>query len=256
MNEGAGHSCTEDCFKRDEKRVDERQAEVQIGDGAVQPDRPHQARDRIERRFRNITISNVIFDYSSGLALESVDGGVLEDVTINNVVMQDIADSPIFIRLGARLRGPKGSVPAAIRRVSISNVAVYNADSRYASIISGIPGHYIEGLTLNNIRIHYRGGGTAEQAKVVVPEKEKSYAEPEMFGPIPASAFYIRHVKNLKMSDIEIRFLHPDARSPLVLDDVQGVYLHRVNLPKHLRINPYILKRTSGFRNVPESKPR
>lgn len=72
-----------------------------------------------------------------------------------------------------------------LRRVLISNVVVYNADSKYASIISGIPGHDIEDVRLSNIRIYYKGGGTKEQAALEPPEKEKDYPEPVMFGRCP-----------------------------------------------------------------------
>ena len=51
--------------------------------------------------FQNITISNCVFDYCGGLALETVDGGLLEDVTITNLTMRDIVNAPIFLRLGA-----------------------------------------------------------------------------------------------------------------------------------------------------------
>ena len=123
--------------------------------------------------FKNITISNCVFDYCRGLALESVDGGLLEDVTITNITMRDITNAPIFLYLGNRARGPKETTTVgALRRVMISNVVVYNADSRYGSIISGIPGHPIEDLKLSNIRIHYQGGGTKEQAALAPPERE------------------------------------------------------------------------------------
>ena len=56
--------------------------------------------------FKNITIANCVFEYCCGLALEEVDGGWMEDVTITNLTMRDIVNAPIFIRLGARLRGP------------------------------------------------------------------------------------------------------------------------------------------------------
>ncbi len=104
--------------------------------------------------FKNITITNCVFDYCRGLALESVDGALLEDVTISNITMRDISNSPFFLRLGGRLRGPQGATVGALRRVIISNVIVYNAEPRYASIISGIPGHDIENVTVNNIRIY------------------------------------------------------------------------------------------------------
>ena len=40
--------------------------------------------------FKNITISNCVFNYCRGLALETVDGALLEDVTITNITMRDI----------------------------------------------------------------------------------------------------------------------------------------------------------------------
>jgi polygalacturonase len=89
--------------------------------------------------FKNITISNCVFDYCRGLALETVDGGLLEDVTITNVTMRDIANSPIFLRLGSRMRGPAGASVGALQRITLSNIIVYNAEPKYGSIISGIP---------------------------------------------------------------------------------------------------------------------
>src|SRR6185295_15092652 len=72
--------------------------------------------------FRNIAISNIVFDHCRGLALETVDGGPLEDITISNITMRDVKNSPIFLRLGSRMRGRKGIAPGELRRVMISNV--------------------------------------------------------------------------------------------------------------------------------------
>src|SRR5437868_1604793 len=91
--------------------------------------------------FKNITISNCVFDTCHGLALESVDGAVLEDIAITNLTMREIYESPIFIRLGSRMRGPSGVPVGAIRRVLISNVVCSNVTSPISSIITGIPGH-------------------------------------------------------------------------------------------------------------------
>ena len=117
--------------------------------------------------FKNIAISNCVFDRCRGLALETVDGGLLEDVTITNITMRDIVNSPIFLRLGSRMRGSEGVPAGRLRRVNISSIIVYDADPRYSSIISGIPGHDIEDVKLSNIRIYCRGGGTKEQAALV-----------------------------------------------------------------------------------------
>src|SRR2546426_11740374 len=172
--------------------------------------------------FKNITIANIVFDHCRGLALETVDGGLLEDVTITNITMRDIKNSPIFLRLGGRLRGPKGAAVGELRRVNISNVVVYSADPRYASIVSGIPGHDIEDGKLNNIRIYYRGGGTREKAALQPPERETNYPEPSMFGELPAYGLFIRHAKGIALSNLDVSYLQEDQRPPFVLADVQG----------------------------------
>src|SRR3954469_10775131 len=111
-----------------------------------------------EGDFRNITISNVVFEHSRGLALESVDGANIEDLSISNLTMRDVSNAPIFLRLGSRMRAPEGTAVGSIRRVNISNVVAYDADARYGAIISGIPGHDVEDVSFSNIRLGYRGG--------------------------------------------------------------------------------------------------
>src|SRR3989441_2380377 len=175
--------------------------------------------------FKNITITNCVFDYCRGLALETVDGGLLEDVTITNVTMRDIANSPFFLRLGSRMRSPKGAPVGALRRVSISNLIVYNAEPKYASIISGVPGQDIEDLTLDHIPIYYKGGGTKEQAALDPSEKEDAYPEPAMFGETPAYGFFIRHVRGIELRDVEVGYLKDDARSAFILSDVKAADL-------------------------------
>src|ERR1051326_8871090 len=178
--------------------------------------------------FKNITITNCVFDYCRGLALETVDGGLLEDVAISNITMRDISNSPIFLRLGSRVRGPQGTTAGALRRVNIDNVIVYNAEPKYASIISGIPGHDIEDLRLSNIRIFYKGGGTSQQAALEPPEKENDYPEPTMFGEMPAYGFFIRHVRGIEMNDIAVSYLRDEARTPFLLSDARLVDLRHI----------------------------
>ncbi len=172
--------------------------------------------------FKNITISNCTFDWCCGLALETVDGGMLEDVTITNITMRDIFNSPIFLRLGARLRGPEGTAVGGLRRVTISNVVCYRSSTKTPCIISGIPGHNVEDVQLHDIRIWSKGGGTAEMAALHPPEHERGYPEPSMFGDIPASGLFARHVNGLKLHDVEFHLLAPDARPEVVTEDVTG----------------------------------
>ena len=179
--------------------------------------------------FKNVTISNCVFDYSRGLALETVDGAILEDVTISNITMRDIVNSPIFIRLGARMRGPD-SIPVGVcRRIILSDIVIYNADWRHGCIISGLPGHPIEDLQMSNIRIYFKGGGTADLAKRDVPEFEKDYPEPYRWGKMPAWGFFLRHIRRLDMHDVEVRTLTPDARPAFIFKDVEDKTINRVS---------------------------
>ncbi len=205
--------------------------------------------------FKNITVSNCVFDYCRGLALEAVDGALLEDVTITNITMRDISNSPFFLRLGFRGRGPKEkTMVGALRRVIISNVVVYNADPKYASIISGIPGHSIEDVRLSNIRIYYQGGGTKDQAALDPPEKEDTYPEPTMFGVLPAYGFFIRHVKALSMNDVEVSYLREDARPPFVMNDIKGADFYRLRAQHAVDLPTFVLKNVEDF-NLQQSWP-
>jgi hypothetical protein len=138
--------------------------------------------------FRNITISNCVFEGCQGLALESVDGAILEDITITNISMRDIISAPIFLRLGNRMRGPENTPVGTLKRVIISNLVCSNCVSGLGSIISGIPGHAIEDVKISNIQILHQGGGTKEDAAYQPPEYEETYPEPTMFiaGPRPS----------------------------------------------------------------------
>jgi polygalacturonase len=198
--------------------------------------------------FKNITVSNCVFDYSRGLALEAVDGALLEDVTISNITMRDISNSPIFLRLGSRNRGPRETTKVgAMRRVIISNIVVYNADPKYSSIISGIPGYLIEDVQLSNIRVYAKGGGTKEQAALDPPERENIYPEPAMFGDLPAYGFFIRHIKGLQMRDVEVSYLTSDQRPAFWLNDVIGAEFIHVKAQREVDVPTFVLKHVSNF---------
>jgi polygalacturonase len=172
--------------------------------------------------FKNIAISNCVFDYCRGLALESVDGALLEDVVISNITMRDICNAPIFIRLGERMRGPADTPVGKIRRVMISDITVYNADPKNGVIISGDKNNDIEDIRLSNIRIYYKGGGTSEQALREVPGFEKEYPEPYRFGTMPSYGFFIRHVDGIQLDNVEVSFSQTDLRPAFYLDNVKN----------------------------------
>lgn len=178
--------------------------------------------------FKNIVITNCVFDGSFGLAILSVDGAVIEDVTISNITMRDTVGSPIFIRLGARMRGPAGVPVGAIRRVNISNVVSSSASSLMCSIISGIPNHKIENVKLTNIVLQHPGGGTKIDAGRRLEEKEKEYPEPTMFGNTPAHGLFIRHAADIEIDQCKIISSLMDSRPCFVLNDVKRADFYRI----------------------------
>jgi polygalacturonase len=182
--------------------------------------------------FKNITISNCVFDGCQGLALETVDGALLEDVTITNITMRDIVSAPIFMRLGSRLRGPVESTKTGtLQRVMVSNVVCSNSASHLGCIISGVPGFEIRDVKLHQIYIQHRGGGTKDQAAIQPPEDEQKYPEPNMFGDMPSQGFYLRHVKNIELSNVEIAATADDARPAFILQNVEGADFFHVKTP-------------------------
>jgi polygalacturonase len=183
--------------------------------------------------FINITISNCVFDGCQGYALESVDGALLEDITITNTTMRNLVSSPIFMRLGSRLRGPKEATKVgSLKRILINNLTCYNAPQALSSILSGIPGYFIEDIKLSNIYIDPIGGATPESAKVQPPELESGYPEPRMFGPMPAYGFFLRHVRNIEMSHVEIAPSTVDARPAFYLKNVERADFFAVTVPR------------------------
>lgn len=196
-----------------------------VADGTYRTDGQHQRVGRIKfgtesvGGFRNIAISNVIFDHCRGLALQTVDGGLLEDVTISNVTMRRV-EMPIFLRLGARLSAPTGAGVGRLRRISISDVIVHDADPRYPSTLAGIPGHPIEDIRLSNVRQRVTGGLTPGDVEQDPPEDEAGYPEIDTFGALPAYGFFLRHVDGVRFDNVDVGFEEPDTRPAYVLRDV------------------------------------
>jgi polygalacturonase len=203
--------------------------------------------------FKNIAISNVIFEFCRGLALETVDGGLLEDVTISNITMRNV-QMPFFLRLGARMRGPAGLEIGKLRRVSISDVVAYNSDPRYPSTIAGVPGHHVEDIRISNVRHHMVGGLSMSDAVADPPELENAYPEPTMFGTLPAYGFFIRHASGVDLDNVEVRYATTDTRPAFVLRDVKDADFHHTRADKAPDVPTFRLDSVDGFM-VTTSRP-
>ena len=190
--------------------------------------------------FRNITVSDCDFsDTRMGcIKLLAVDGGILENITISNIVMNNV-EGPLFIRLANRGRKydvpteqiqkkdvqPEGAPVGTVKNIRISNIraTVTGADkARQGIMISGIPGHHVEGVVLENVDVTFVGKGTAEDAQRVVPEDIARYPEQFFFGVLPSWGAYIRHARNVEFKNVMLKTQFPDHRKKIVLVDVEG----------------------------------
>ena len=197
--------------------------------------------------FRAIAITNCQFECSRGLALETVDGAGLEDVAITNLTMRRIFGAPIFLRLGARMRGPPDTPVGTLRRVSISKVIAEDVSDAQGIMILGLANHPVEDVTLDSIRIEFAGGGTPVQAGRDVSEMERDYPEPGSFGPTPSWGLYARHAKGLVVNHVDLRTKAADARPSVALEDVAGTEFEHVKAAPSPGAKTFVLKNVAGF---------
>jgi polygalacturonase len=176
--------------------------------------------------FSNISVTHcqITNTRMSGIALYTVDGADLRNVTISDITMDGVT-LPISVRLGARLKTFRAGDqprprPGQLREVTIRDVSARNI-GMIGVLINGVPGFPVEALTLEDIRLELPGGGTAEEAKVQLPEKAQAYPEYNMFGKVlPAYGLYARHVRGVTFKNVRMSVLQPDARPAAVLIDV------------------------------------
>jgi hypothetical protein len=199
--------------------------------------------------FRRITVNNLIIRPSAadpiehplkvkgglaGIDLMSTDGGTLEDIVIQNVVMDGL-ETPLVIKLGdrwakagrpAEARGsaregdPARSAAGVVRNVFIGHV-VARRSGPIPSSITGYPGHCVENITLSDMLIEIEGGSPATDLKV--PENSGRYPYNRTFGQkLPAHAFFVRHAKNVQFRDVQAKTIAPDQRPGFVFEDATG----------------------------------
>lgn len=207
--------------------------------------------------FRNIAISNCVIKPSAqtttiygkpagigGLAMEIVDGGIMEHIAISNLVI-DGPEVPLFLRLGNRARKYIATAavprPGIMRDISISDVVATGAGITGCSV-SGIAKANVENVSFNNIRIEFAGGGVSTDVTRKIEELEDLYPEGTMFGKLPAFGFFIRHVKGLRMSGISMSFEYPEQRTAFFIDDTKDFAILNIDTKQ---AGPSVLVRNS-----------
>jgi polygalacturonase len=195
--------------------------------------------------FRNITITGNVIEGCKGISLESSDGAYIEDIAITGNTMRDIVDAPLFLRLNRRNRGPKDTMrPGTLRRVVISNLVSHNSGSSTASFLGGIPSNLIEDVKISDCFLGHNGlpkrmkvrwadesEAMPDWRTIKVPENEDAYPELLRMGPTPSHGFFVRHLRNLEMSHVEVSPTAPDPRPALWLEDVHRADFFAITAP-------------------------
>lgn len=173
--------------------------------------------------FKDVTIRDCRFVRSRGLALEVVDGGMMENIVAERLHLSEVTTAPIFLRVGDRRRGPEGTPLGSMRGIVLRDIEAFDVLPDYAATVAGLPDSPIRKVTLSNVRLSYRGGGPAEWAERRPGDLPEAYPEPSMFGPSPAYGLWARHVEDLAIENLTIETATPDARPERLFEDVREV---------------------------------
>jgi polygalacturonase len=217
--------------------------------------------------FKNIKLINIkVFDtYRSAIALEAVDGGFLENVEVDSLLVLNTGHA-IFLRIGERVKDKKGRLEnIRIKNVS-AEVAATKPDAGYEYegpiedmprnisppiVIAGLPGNTIKNVSFQNIEIKHPGGGNPQFAKVSlneldkVPEIPASYPEFSKFVELPAWGVYIRHASDIKFNNVKLFCGKKDYRTAIVLDDVHHSEFLSTNITEPGKKNAFYQHRSS-----------
>lgn len=189
----------------------------------------------------------------AGIALEVVDGGVMEDVSVRNIEIGAGVQTPILIRHGRRHESAVKGRPSVMQNILIENVrAVAPAESLIACSITGLPGLRPHNIVLRNVDLLFPGdveppfpGGREVSEKFdVVPEVEHWYPENRMFGTIlPAWGIYMRHVDGIAFENVHLKLANPDRREHAVVAvDVSGLSVNGCNFTPHVQASDVVEK--------------
>lgn len=214
--------------------------------------------------FRNFAITNCVFRRADeptiynrpnrtlgGLAIETVDGALVENFNISNISMYGVM-TPLFIRLANRARNYYDGGPAqpvgTLRDIHIANLTA-TMHGLVSSSITGLDGHEVENVTLSNVTIVCDGGGSAEYAQNRnLPAREKEYPETLIFADAPASALFVKNARGLRMENVRLEVRHADPRVLLFIENADDAALDNITLVNPQDAPQLILRNSRNIR--------
>jgi polygalacturonase len=201
--------------------------------------------------FKNIRFENIriLRAGKAGISITSNDGSVIDGIDYKDIRMEKTF-TPIFIKISDVARVPKGTYKrGAIRNITFENITVtdcfsYFKDRQMPSVIWGKPGSPVENIKFNNIRITEKGGHPASEG--TLEPKENNERFPRKVGAIPAYAWYLRHVKNIRFLNCRFGYEKNDDRPAMVVDDGINVTLDECYLQQGSNCDAPIVTRNGA----------
>jgi polygalacturonase len=209
--------------------------------------------------FENITISNCTIYGTRGINLIAVDGGSINNITISNISMRDTY-AVIILRLAERMRPynvserERPKTAGTFQNIMINNIQAINV-TESNDFITGIPGHYIENVTISNVRIEYAGAGKRLDSEREIDEMIREYPKAKMFGTLPSYGLFVRHVKNIKLNNLTFSYKDKDERSVLIFDDVINGTINDLTAQSNETAAPFIWLKNSEKIKIRSSSP-
>jgi len=169
----------------------------------------------------------------AAMAVESRQGADVDAVAFRRIELANVG-SAFFVYLAQQASThPAGDVPklGTMNDVSFTDIAGATAwwpnSPHQGSLITG---HVYNGTTyritnlrFNNVAVTWQGGRTTVPGSP--PEAiPNQYPESNMFGDLPAWAYFLRHVSGVTFSSSSASLSHADARPKLVTTDVLDLH--------------------------------
>jgi len=178
--------------------------------------------------FRNIRFENIriLRAGKAGISITSNDGSIIEDIHYKNIRMEKTFE-PIFLKISDVSRVPEGTYQrGSIKNITFENITASDCYSdikqrETTPVIWGKPGTPIENISFKNVSIKVKGGHHVSDAEIEPQENNERF--PRHLGTLPASSWYIRHVKNILFQNCEFSFEQADGRPAFILDDASGI---------------------------------
>ena len=193
---------------------------------------------------RHFEMNDCVFtDCRDGIKIESSEGATFEDLAFSGIEMKDV-NRPFYITATRfpytmHSRSFRPSV-GRIRNLRFRDLraTARRGDSarpfdRTCVAVVSLPGYAIEDIALTNVKFMFPGGGTAEQAKrmdvaeMLNCNDYMEWARP-FDGELPSSVLYLRHLRGVRLENVQLIVERPDARPFIAGDDVDGFTLQDV----------------------------